>query len=162
MKKLSVLITASALVLAVIVIVNIRHNGQVSGAGAFHPGPERPQAKPQAEADLIPSCSGDLSAPAAEVPGGSKPHSVTLSWKPSLPISTSPRDAIRGYYVFRSLKSGAYTDRDRISILPLAGTRCIDATVKPRNTYYYVVKSLAENSAESVVSAEIKAVIPFP
>ena len=160
MKKLSVLITASALVLAVIVIVTIRHNGQVSGAGAFHPGPERTQAKLQA--DPIPSCSGDLSAPAAEVPAGSKPHSVTLTWKPSVPISTSPRDGIRGYYVFRSLKSGAYTDRDRISILPLAGTRCIDATVKPRNTYYYVVKSLAENSAESVVSAEIKAVIPFP
>ena len=160
MKKLSVLITASALVLAVIVIVTIRYNGPVTRAGAFHPGPEGTQAAPQAEP--IPSCSGDLSAPAAEVPDGAKPHSVTLSWKPSVPLSTSPRDAIRGYYVFRSLKSGAYTDHDRISTFPLAGTRCIDATVKPRNTYYYVVKSLAESSAESVVSPEIKAVIPFP
>ena len=160
MKKLSVLITASALVLAVIVIVTIRHNGQVSGAGASNPGPEGTQAKLQA--DPIPSCSGDLSAPAAEVPGGSKPHSVTLSWKASVPISTSPRDAIRGYYVFRSLKSETYTDRDRISVLPLVGTRCRDATVEPRRTYYYVVKSLAESGAQSMVSAEIKAVIPFP
>jgi hypothetical protein len=158
-KKLSVLITASVLVLAVLAIVTIRHNGQVSGAGASHPGPET-QAKLQA--DPIPSCSGDLSAPAAEVPRGSKPHLVTLSWKASVPISTSPRDAIRGYYVFRSRKSGVYSDRDRISIFPLAGTRCIDATVEPRNIYYYVVKSLAESSAESVVSTEIKAVIPFP
>ena len=159
-KKLSFLITASALVLGVIVIVTIRYSGQVRGAGAFHPGPESTQAKLQS--DSIPSCSGDPSAPGAQVPGGSKPHSVTLSWKASVPVSTSPRDAIRGYYVFRSLKSGAHTDRDRISTLPLAGTRCIDLTVEPRTTYYYVVRALAAGGVQSVVSTEIKAVIPFP
>jgi chitodextrinase len=64
--------------------------------------------------------------------------------------------------VFRSLKSKSYAESDRINKFPLTGTQCVDATVAPKTTYYYVVKAVAQSGVQSVVSEEIKAVIPLP
>jgi hypothetical protein len=117
------------------------------------------------KAQPVPSCSGNFPAsPLGQPPPHSEAnrHSVTLVWKSSSPASMSPKDAIKGYFVYRSQVSQAYTDGDRLNSLPLVGTRCSDATVQPRTTYYYVVKAVTESGVQSVVSKEIKAVIPFP
>jgi hypothetical protein len=163
-KKLLGPILLLLLILIVATFLTVRYFVHVNGAIAQDRGVAAAPAKPQPE--LIPSCSGDPSDPSAppstQDPGGPKQHSVTLSWNPSLPASSSPADVIRGYYVFRSLKSKAYAERDQISKFPLAGTRCLDATVAPKTTYYYVVKAVAQSGVQSVVSEEIKAVIPFP
>jgi hypothetical protein len=150
------LVPIGLLVLVVIGILVSRYSVHVTGARA-----DTATAKPQP--DAIPSCSGALSTPPpAQVPGGPKLHSVTLSWDASIPTSASPGDAIRGYYVFRSLKSKSYAESDRINKFPLTGTQCVDATVAPKTTYYYVVKAVAQSGVQSVVSEEIKAVIPLP
>jgi hypothetical protein len=160
-RKLLVPIGLLLLVLGAVTILTVRNSVHVNRAGAQGVGANPAPAKPQPEA--IPSCSGDLSVPAPmQVPGGPKLHSVTLSWNASVPKSASPKDAIRGYYVFRSVKSQSYTEADRISKLPLAGTQCVDATVVPKTTYYYVAKAVAQSGVQSGVSQEIKAVIPFP
>jgi hypothetical protein len=161
-RKLSVRIGLLVMVLGAVAILTVRYAVHVTGAGAPGAGGDAASVKPQPKA-MIPSCSGDLSAPApTQVPGGPKQHSVTLSWNASVPSSTSPRDAITGYYVFRSLKSKSYAERDQINKFPLTGTQCLDATVVPKTTYYYVVKAVAQSGVQSVVSQEIKAVIPFP
>jgi hypothetical protein len=130
---------------------------------AFIASAETPPVKPQKNS--ISSCSGTAPIASPEQPsspGGPKRHSVTLSWNASPPSSGSPGDAVTGYYVYRSQASQTYADGDRLNSLPLVGTRCSDATVGPGKTYYYVVKAVTEKGAQSVVSKEIKAVIPLP
>jgi hypothetical protein len=147
-------------VLGVAAILTIRP--MASGASTASAGAAPVQMKPQANS--IPSCSGDSPGSSGQPPpaGGSKQHSVTLSWNPSVPVSDSPGDAIKGYYVYRSQTSQKYADGNRITVLPLIGTGCLDTTVQPRATYYYVVKAITESGKQSLVSREIKAVIPFP
>ncbi len=87
---------------------------------------------------------------------------MTLSWNATAPASNSPKDAIKGYYVYRSLTSKTYTESNRISESPVHGTRCVDITVEPRKTYFYVVKALTEGGTLSGSSSEIRAVVPFP
>ena len=150
-------------VLAVCVLLGMRRSARVAPSSL--PNASVGGAETKSVANLIPSCSGDSSdsfSGRALPQGSQKPHSVTLSWNASVPVSNSPKDAIRGYHVYRSQTSQAYVDRDKINSSPLIGTRCLDTAVQPRATYYYVVKAVAESGAESVVSKEIKAVIPFP
>jgi hypothetical protein len=112
-----------------------------------------------------PSCTG-ISSSASAGQSSSQlnpdPHFVTLSWKAAVPASNSPWDAIKGYYVYRSLTSHTYPENARISEAPLPGTRCIDTDVEPRKTYFYVVKSVTESGKQSPSSIEIRAVVPSP
>jgi hypothetical protein len=90
------------------------------------------------------------------------PHSVTLSWNASVPRSNSKQDAILGYYVYRSRTSKSYNDSNQLNSDPILGTRCIDTTVAPKETYFYVVRAVAGNKKKSDNSNEAKATIPFP
>jgi hypothetical protein len=112
--------------------------------------------------DAVPSCSG--SAPAAHPPSPASPapHSVTLSWNASIPASKSQPDAVQGYYVYRSPQSQKYAESNRISSSPVLGTQCVDTTVEPRTTYYYVVKAVSQTGTKSGFSNETKAVVPAP
>jgi hypothetical protein len=163
MRHVSVLTKIVIPIAGLVVILAIWHIARVSGPNASTASAAPAQLKPQIIS--IPLCSGEPQAasPIRQTPpGGSKPHSVTLSWNPSVPVSNSPNDAIKGYYVYRSQSSETYTDGNRINSLPLVGTQCLDNAVEPRATYYYVVKAVAKNGAQSVVSQQIEAVIPFP
>jgi hypothetical protein len=117
----------------------------------------------------IPMCNGGSSGSSAgfsgahgPAPGAAHPHSVTLSWNAAVAASNSPRDAIKGYYVYRSSASHTYAESDRISESPLQGTRCVDTAVEARKTYFYIVKAVTEGGKQSGSSIEIKAVVPFP
>ena len=144
-----------ALALATLLIVGV--NACSSKTQAVPP-PDSPVPHPAP----VPLCSGVSLAEPTPSQSPSKRHSVTLSWDPSIPVSHSPADAIKGYYVYRSQMSGKYGESNRINPLPLIGTRCLDTAVEPRATYYYVVRTVTESGAQSVVSKEIKAVIPSP
>ncbi|MGA7078652.1 MAG: hypothetical protein WBQ43_24715 [Terriglobales bacterium] len=113
----------------------------------------------------VPPCASTAPSPASgRAPSQVNPraHSVTLSWKASLPRSSSKQDAIQGYNVYRSLKSNQYDRASKINTNPLPGTQCVDTTVEPRRTYFYVVKSVAgsENGPESGRSNQATAPIP--
>jgi hypothetical protein len=133
--------------------------GQVKATQAPSPA----DAKPRPED--TPLCSG---APAGSSAGRTplsvnpRPHSVTLSWKAAVPASTSARDAIKGYYVYRSLTSQTYAESNRISESPLRGNHCVDITVESQKTYFYTVKAVTENGEQSGSSIEIKAIVPSP
>ena len=83
----------------------------------------------------------------------SSSHAVQLSWNPS----TS--DVI-GYDVYRgTLPGGPYT---KLNSSPVVTTIYIDGTVRPGETYFYVVSAVDSNNVESAPSNEIIATIPTP
>jgi hypothetical protein len=138
-------------------------------SGIAQPSEQPPHAPTQGAANAAPSpkdvrsCASKSSTPtAARPPSQANPsaHSVTLSWKASLPGSSSPRDAVRGYYVYRSLKSNRYNDTNRINSKPLSGSQCVDTTVEHRKTYFYVVMAVSVSGMKSVLSNQATARIP--
>jgi hypothetical protein len=161
-RNLSIPVKISTVVLGVVVLLAISSLGQAGNKTT--PTPSRGAAKTPQPGD-IPLCSGASSgATAGQSPSQMNlhPHSVSLSWNAALPASDSPRDVIKGYYVYRSLASHTYAEGNKISESLVRGTQCLDTTVEPRKTYFYVVKAVTEGGEQSGSSIEIKAVVPSP
>jgi hypothetical protein len=163
MRNFSTLAKYFVLLSVLPITLTIASISQVRAADRPLEGPVGAEAKAQSES--IPPC--DATSPAsAPGPGrpqnGMNPHSVSLSWTASTPVSKSHRDSIKGYVVYRSQKSQEYSGNNRINLIPLTGTRCVDSTVQAGSTYFYVIKAVAESGSQSVVSKEITAVIPSP
>lgn len=151
-------------VLGIVVSLAMASLGQGKNKAAQTPGSGAAKAATPEPSD-IPLCTGASSVSSTErVPasGNPHPHSVTLSWNAALPASNSPRDLIKGYYVYRSLVSHTYTEGDRITASALPGTQCVDTAVEPRKTYFYIVRAVTDGGMQSGSSIEIKAVVPFP
>jgi hypothetical protein len=156
-------------VLGMVVFLTSGGIGQDKSQAAQNPGTGGARTALQPQTEDIPLCNGSsagtsagMSAGRGSAPVNPHPHSVTLSWNAAVPTSSSPRDAIKGYYVYRSLKPHMYAESNRISDLPLRGTRCVDTNVEPRKTYFYVVKTVTEGGTKSGSSIEIKAEVPSP
>jgi hypothetical protein len=89
---------------------------------------------------------------ASGVPAGA--HLATLSWN----ASTSP---VNGYFIYRGTSSGGpYTTLNPSSLDPT--TTYTDPSVQAGQSYYYVVKAVDSNSAQSAPSNEVSATIPSP
>jgi hypothetical protein len=88
-----------------------------------------------------------------------KPHSVTLSWNPSLPSTKSLHDVIIGYIVYRSAKPH---DRKAhpINYTQVTGTTFVDSHVSPGKVYYYVTRAVSARGALSAPSNEVQVKIP--
>jgi hypothetical protein len=147
-------------VLRAVVILVLSSMGQACSHARQTSSAEEAKAAAPPPVD-IPACNGSgLSAARASSQVNPHPHYVTLSWNAAVPASKSPRDAIKGYYVYRSLTSETYGESNRISETPVKGTRCIDNNVEARATYFYVVRAVTEGGKQSGSSLEIKAVVP--
>jgi hypothetical protein len=163
MRNFSTLARYFVLLTVLLMTLTIASISRVSAADRPSEGPLGAEEKGQS--DSIPPC--DATSPRS-APGqtrsqnGMNPHSVSLSWTASTPVSKSHRDSIKGYVVYRSQKSQEYSGNNRINLIPLTGTRCVDSTVQAGSTYFYVIKAVAESGSQSVVSKEITAVIPSP
>jgi hypothetical protein len=156
--------------LAVFVVVIFLAISCVAQVGELVPfAPTQKDIKVATPAQDVPPCgptpassdaghSSSQSSPQAKT----VPHSVTLSWNASAPRSNSKQDAILGYYVYRSRTSKSYNESNQLNSDPILGTRCIDTTVAPKETYFYVVRAVAGNKKKSDNSNEAKATIPFP
>ena len=102
--------------------------------------------------------------PAPEPPGGLKATAgdatVELAWQaPPAPASAGVSPA-KSYNVYRGVKPGVYGDR-AVNPSPLPQARFRDTGVENETTYYYVVRSVANDRPpwrESVDSAEVSAV----
>jgi hypothetical protein len=162
MRKLSIPLKISGAILGAVVILMMICVGQVKNSTTQTPSPAGAKEAPQPDIPLCNGASTGSSAASAPAPVNPHPHSVTLSWKPVVPATTSPADAIKGYYVYRSFTSHTYVESNRMSDLPLRSTRCVDTTVESRKTYFYMVKAVTERGKQSEASIEIKAVVPFP
>ena len=162
-------IKVPGVVLGMVVFLSSGGIGQDRSQAAQTPGPGSARTALQPQAEDIPLCNGSsagtsagTSAERGSTPANPHPHSVTLSWKAAVPTSNAPRDAIKGYYVYRTLRPHTYAESNRISDSPLRGTRCVDTNVEPKKTYYYVVKTVTEGGTQSGSSIEIKAEVPSP
>jgi len=94
-----------------------------------------------------------LSFTAAALPV-SVPHSVLLSWLPSISLN------IRGYNVYRGTVSGGPYIKLNGSPMPLP--TYTDAGVTSGRTYYYVATAVDWSNRESAYSNQAKAVVPVP
>jgi hypothetical protein len=151
------------MILGIVILASVSGAGQVRSRGMQTPSLARPKDSPQATE--IPPCTGSpIHSPSGHAPSqiSPHPHSVTLSWNATVPTSSSPRDAIKGYSVYRSLTSHIYAESNRISESLVRGTQCVDSAVRPRKTYFYAVRAVTEEGRQSTFSIEIKAVVPFP
>jgi hypothetical protein len=135
--------------------------GQAGKLGAVvDNGSSREKAPAQ---DSLPSCWDPMPPTSGKSTQYRPPHhSVALSWKASVPVSKSPQEAVKGYYVYRSRSSHRHTLGDRMNAQPIVETGCVDRVVKPRTTYFYSVRALSQGGAQSVFSDEVKAVVPYP
>ena len=150
-------------VVAVVVSLAISSIGQVNQQLPHAPTQGAAKAAPSTQ--NVPPCaspSSNSSLGHATSQAGSSGHSVTLSWKASIPRSTQQQDAIQGYYVYRSGTSNSYNDANQMNSDPLPGTQCIDTAVAPRGRYFYVVRAVAANGKKSDSSNEAPVEIPFP
>jgi hypothetical protein len=164
MRKPPIPLLIAAAVLAIVTVGTVLQwrPGNRGAQNSFPSGAPAPQAFDAA--DPAPSGSTRLCNGTGLAPQGLAPpaHFVTLSWNAAVPASKSPLDAIRGYYVYRSSASRNYTERERMNPLPLRAVRCVDTSVEPRKTYFYVVKAVSAGGKQSRASAEIKVTIPAP
>lgn len=81
------------------------------------------------------------------------PHSVTLSWDPS--VST-----VVGYYIYRAAQSGG--PYSKLNSSAVAATGYPDIAVQAGLTYFYVVTAVDSSNVESDWSNEVSATIPTP
>lgn len=150
---------------AVVLLVTVAIGSIAQLSGNLPRAPTQGAAKAAPSAQTVPPCaplSSNSSPGHASSQSNPSAHSVTLSWKASVPRSNSKQDAIQGYYIYRSGTSNTYADSNRMNANPLRGTQCIDTAVSPRGKYFYVVRSIAGNKIKSAPSNEAAAVIPFP
>lgn len=128
------------------------------------PAPTMGAADAPTPGQVVPPCASTSSSSPdghGSSPVNPKAHSVTLSWKASIPRSNSKQDAILGYYVYRSMMSNHYADSNKLNTKPLTTTQCVDTAVTPGMTYFYVVKAVTKTGL-SGPSDEAKAPIPVP
>ncbi len=100
----------------------------------------------------IPSCTPPRPDGQEGTQGDKQPlHTVYLSWK----ASASPD--VTGYNVYR----GETLEKlDPINSDPIAATNCVDSSVEPGKTYYYVVKAANKSHLQSGPSNVASASIP--
>jgi HYDIN/CFA65/VesB-like, Ig-like domain len=85
---------------------------------------------------------------------GVTPHSVGLSWSPSVSVG------VVGYNIYRSLASGGpYT---KLNDEVVSGTTYTDTTVDPGLEYYYVATAVDSSGEESAYSGETQAEVRNP
>jgi fibronectin type 3 domain-containing protein len=83
-----------------------------------------------------------------------KKRSVKLSWKPSIPASSAPADAVAGYVLYRRENGTGYQPLNS-DLIP--GTDCVDHAVNPGHTYSYRAQGVARSGLASRLSREAKA-----
>ena len=87
----------------------------------------------------------------------SKAHSVRLSWDASVPASNSPADTVVGYNIYRREPGKNY---EKINLKPIAGTNCVDHSVKVGQTYEYETVAVSAQGKNSKPSNVTKVTIP--
>jgi len=117
-------------------------------------GTQQPDTAQKRPTNTTAACNGlgDKTAPAGD-------HTVTLSWNPSIPASTLPRDAVIGYIVYRSTKPNDVRALP-INTAQLTDTTCVDTQVAPGQNYYYVTRAVSAAGALSGPSNEVRVQIP--
>ena len=95
----------------------------------------------------------------------SKPHTIRLTWNPSVPASTKPEDAVNGYFIFRN-ESAMSCDQPGSNCkplnprVPIGDTSCIDYAVKSGHTYTYQARAVSKGGARSGLSNAATAKLP--
>ena len=85
---------------------------------------------------------------------GTKPHSVTLTWRA---VPSNQKVTVESYNVYRSTTSGAQKTRIATRV---PGPEYEDRLVNSGRIYFYVVTAVDQAGRESPFSAEVKVKVP--
>src|SRR5215510_5749225 len=102
---------------------------------------------------LIPACNGLILVLIwiLSLTSNASAASVNLAW------DASPDLYVVGYNVYRSLQSGVFASAP-LNSTPVAMTSFTDASLQS-GTYYYIVRAVGLNGAESLPSNELQVII---
>lgn len=116
-------------------------------------------AQPAPPATSAPAAQQE-SSPSAEPKNPKEPkvHWADLQW------TASPNKGVVGYYVYRAV-AGPGAKAERITAVPVKGTRYRDTKVKPGTTYIYSLSAVEKVNSQLVESTRtplVTARIPAP
>jgi hypothetical protein len=101
--------------------------------------------------------------PSAEPKEPKNPKEPKVHWA-DLQWTASPNKGVVGYYVYRAV-AGPGAKAERITAVPVKGTRYRDTKVKPGTTYIYSLSAVAKVNSQWVESTRtplVTARIPAP
>jgi hypothetical protein len=113
-----------------------------------------------------PTCPPAGVAPLQPSSPGTGDHKVFLKWNASvMPSGATDKNAV-GYCLYRSAtrnatkKEPTCSSCERVNIVPVPGTACVDDLVKDGATYFYVATAINRDSQISSSSNEVPVIIP--
>jgi len=109
------------------------------------------QQQPAADANLPSAC---MSEGEATQPPAHGPHTVTLSWQASVPVTPKSADAISCYLIYRTGDSFDPKSARIIGVTRAPATTYIDLQVEPGN-YLYAVRAVSASAAMSDFSKQL-------
>jgi hypothetical protein len=115
---------------------------------------------------LPPTCPPAGVAPLQRSSPGTGDHKVFLKWNASVMPSGNPDSNAVGYCLYRSKtkstakKKPTCSECERVNIVPIPGTACVDDLVKDGATYFYVATAINRDSQISSSSNEVPVAIP--
>lgn len=98
--------------------------------------------------------AGNQGQPPPTASNATHKSSILLKWKASVPASSSPHDAVKGYYVYRRLPKAIYAGP--LNRILIEGTTCTDELVQPGETYYYTTRAVSKADQYSKPAKEVK------
>jgi hypothetical protein len=115
---------------------------------------------------LPPTCPPAGVAPLQRSSPKTGDHRVFLKWNASMTPTGSPDPSAVGYCLYRSAKKSVAKDKptcaecERVNLVPIPGTACMDDLVKDGATYFYVATAINPDNQLSSSSNEVPVVIP--
>jgi hypothetical protein len=113
-----------------------------------------------------PTCPSAGIVPLQPSSPGTGDHKVFLKWNASvMPSGVTDKNAV-GYCLYRSATKNAAKKEptcsscERVNIVPVPGTACVDDLVKDGATYFYVATAINRDSQISSSSNEVPVIIP--
>jgi hypothetical protein len=125
-----------------------------------------PNVKRAAVLVLPPTCPPAGVAPLQRSSRGTGDHKVFLKWNASVMPSGGPDGNAVGYCLYRSTtktaakKKSTCSKCERVNIVPIPGTACVDDLVKDGATYFYVATAINPDNQISSSSNEVPVAIP--
>lgn len=143
-------------------------------SSACHGSSSGASTKPQNSANanrhpvlvLPPTCPPAGVTPLQRSSPGTGDHKVFLKWNASKMPSGSLDTSAVGYCLYRSAKKSLAkkqancSECERVTVVPIPGTACVDDLVKDGATYFYVATAINRDNQISLPSNEVPVVVP--
>jgi hypothetical protein len=166
MNHLSISGRYALLLIIALVIISVSSSACHGSRSQAQQKQDPTNAKRAAILVLPPTCPQAGAAPLQRSSSGTGDHKVFLKWNASVMPSGRPDGSVVGYCLYRSATKGAAkknptcSDCERVNVVPIPSTACVDDLVKDGAMYFYIAAAINRDSQISLSSNEVPVVIP--